>query len=206
MTTMKKKLEYLKIALKIIIALFGIGFFIAHFINPAAWPKPLSYLATIALPFIPEFLGLFKIKPSTRLQIAYLFFLILAMVMGIDFDLYKDLYICGNPCFDKVAHTISGVFAAFVAKEVIDKNYDGKISKTTGNSTVKYYNSSFAWLFIVSFVAFSAAGWECFEFLYDKIAGGNMQELISSGLDDTMWDILSALIAGIISAHFLKRK
>ena len=202
-----KKQDSLKKILKIVIALFGLGLAIMHVLYPAAWPKFLSYLATIILPFLPEILGFFGIKASTRLQIAYLLFLGLAMVMGIDFDLYKNWYILGNPCFDKIVHTISGVFAAFVAKEALDSNYDGKNIKTAGSgAVVKRYNSGFAWLFIVSFVALSAAGWECFEFLYDQIAGGNMQELISSGLDDTMWDILSALTAGIITALFLKRK
>ena len=204
---MKKKQDKLNLVLKIIIALFGLGLTIAHFINPVAWPKVWSYIVTIILPFAPDIFKLFGINMTVRLQIAYVLFLGLAMVMGIDFDLYKTWYIFGNPCFDKIAHTLSGVLAAFVAKEILDNNYEGKNIKVTGGKTiVKHYDTRFTWLFIVSFVALTAAGWECFEFLYDQITGGNMQELISSGLDDTMWDILGAIVAGIISAFPLCKK
>ncbi len=204
---MKKSLGRINLILKIIISLFGIGLFIAHLIDPVAWPKIGSYLVTIILPFVPDIFKGFGINTSSRLQIAFSLFLGLAMVAGIDFDLYRTWYIFGNPCFDKIAHTLSGVLAAFVAKEVLDECYDGKDVKVTGSKArVKHYDTRFTWLFIVAFVALTAAGWECFEFLYDQIAGGNMQELIAPGLNDTMWDILGALAAGIITAFPLSKK
>ena len=98
--------------------------------------------------------------------------------------------------------------AAFVAKEILDQNYDGREVKVSGSKTarVKHYDTRFAWLFIVSFVALTAAGWESYEFLYDKITGGSMQTLLASGVDDTMWDILGALSMGIIAAFPLSKK
>ena len=205
---MKKFHEKLNLTFKIIISLFGVGLTIAHFIDPTSWPKVYSYLATIALPFVPDFLKLFGIYSSIRLQIVFSLFLGLAMVAGIDFDLYKTLYIFGNPCFDKVAHVSSGLVTAFIAKEILDQNYDGVDLKVSGskNTRVKHYDTRFAWLFIVAFVALTAAGWECYEFLYDKLTGGSMQTLLSSGVDDTMWDILGALTMGIIAAFPLSRK
>ena len=203
---MKKSQDKINLILKILIALSGVGFTIAHFIDPVAWPKTCSYLVTIVLPFIPDFFSKLGFKTSTRLQIAFSLFLVLSMIMGIDFDLYKNWYIFGNPCFDKIAHAVSGVMAAFVAKEILDQNYEGKEVKSGSNARIKRYSSCFSWIFIVSFVALTAAGWECFEFLYDQITGGTMQELISSGLDDTMWDMLGALICGIISAFPLSKK
>lgn len=204
---MKKSLGRINLIFKIIISLFGIGFFIAHLIDPVAWLKIGSYLVTIILPFVPDIFKGFGINTSNRLQIAFSLFLGLAMVAGIDFDLYKTWYIFGNPCFDKIAHTLSGVLAAFVAKEVLDECYDGKDVKVTGSKArVKHYDTRFTWLFIVAFVALTAAGWECFEFLYDQIADGSMQQLIAPGVDDTMWDILGALAAGIITAFPLSKK
>lgn len=204
---MKKHQDKINLTLKFIISLFGFGLVIAHIIDPVAWPKIWSYVVTIILPFVPNIFKLFGVNMTTRLQIAYVLFLGLAMVMGIDFDLYKNWYIFGNPCFDKIAHTVSGVLAAFVAKEILDDNYDGRNIKVTGGKTiVKHYDTRFTWLFIISFVALTAAAWECFEFLYDQITGGNMQTLISSGLDDTMWDIVGALAAGIVVAFPLCKK
>ena len=189
----KDVLEKCNLILKIIVALFGLGLFVAHFVDPVAWPKMMSYFVTIILPFIPDIFKLFGLKTSTRHQIAYVLFLGIAMVMGIDFDLYKTWYIFGNPCFDKIAHALSGVLGAFVAKEILDNCYKGE-------------SALFKLLFMVSFVALTAAGWECYEFLYDKIAGGHMQELIATGVDDTMWDILGALICGFLTALPLSRK
>ena len=48
--------------------------------------------------------------------------------------------------------------------------------------------------------------WECFEFTYDKLCGGHMQELNTPGIDDTMGDIISATVAGVITAIFLRKK
>ena len=204
---MKKYQEKINTCLKIIISLFGVGLFIAHLIDPIAWPKTASYLVTIILPFVPEIFKFFGVNSSIRLQIAFSLFLGLSMVMGIDFDLYKTWYIFGNPCFDKIVHTISGIMAAFVAKEILDGNYDGRSVKVTGGkAVVKHYDTRFTWLFIVSFVALTAAGWECFEFLYDQTTGGSMQQLIAPGVEDTMWDIVGALAAGIIAAFPLSRK
>jgi len=204
---MKKFQNKLNLTLKIIISLFGVGLFIASLINPTAWPKTMSYLVTIILPFAPDIIKLFGLNTSTRLQIAFSLFLGLAMVMGIDFDLYKTWYIFGNPCFDKIAHVSSGVLAAFIAREIIERNYDGIDIKVTGSKArVKHYDTRFVWLFIVSFVGLTAIAWECFEFLYDQITGGTMQTLIADGIDDTMWDMLGALVAGIITAFPLSKK
>ena len=204
---MKKFQKKLNIILKIVIILFGVGLTIAHIINPEAFPKIWSYLVTIVLPFTPEIFAFFGLCTTTRLKIAFLLFLGLSLVMGIDFELYKNWYIFGTPCFDKIVHCISGVLAAFVAKEILENSYDGKNIKVSGkNTTVAHYDTRFTWLFIVSFVAFTAVAWECFEFFHDQITGGTMQELIVPGVADTMWDIVGALAFGIISAFPLSKK
>lgn len=92
--------------------------------------------------------------------------------------------------FDKVVHGASGVLTAFAAHELLQKNY-GKLGGK---------NPAFKLLMMVSFVAFIAVMWECFEFLHDIILDGHMQELISTGLDDTMWDMIWAMSGGFIAA------
>ena len=129
----------------------------------------------------------------------------------------------GHPSYDKIVHTLSGVLASFSAKEILDYFYDGKeiitqsnkstlshssSIKTSNRSMIKrrFYSSGFAFIFIVCFVVFTAAMWECYEFSYDKLFGGHMQELNAPGIDDTMGDIISASLAGTITAFFLKKK
>lgn len=217
------KIEKINLIIKLSISLSGILFVILHFINPVAWHKLPSYLVTVFLPYIPELFAKLGLKTTTKLQLIYSGFLFLAMALGIDLDWYKTIIIMGHPSYDKIVHTLSGVLASFSAKEILDYFYDGKeiitqsnkstlshssSIKTSNRSMIKrrFYSSGFAFIFIVCFVVFTAAMWECYEFSYDKLFGGHMQELNAPGIDDTMGDIISASLAGTITAFFLKKK
>ena len=206
-------LAKLDLSIKFLIVISGVALTIMHFIDPVTWHKLPSYLVTIILPFVPDLIAKINLHTSTKLRLAYSSFLIIAMVLGIDLDWYKTLIIFGNPSYDKIVHTLSGVFSAFLAKEILDNVYDGKDSAVKSSSTsrtseikIKKYSTAFAFLFIISFVFFIAAAWECFEFSYDQLCGGHMQELNAPGVGDTMGDIISAGIGGIIFAFFLRKK
>lgn len=174
---MKRLINFLKIG----IVATGAVLAIIHFIPGTNFPKIWSYLATMALPFAMDVLRLIGVKVSKRFEIAYLLFLIPAMVVGIDFDVYKIVY-----PFDKIVHTLSGVLTAFGAREIIDQ--------ASGKPDQMWFKA----LFSMAFVAFVAVLWECFEFSADQIAGMHMQELISTGVADTMFDMIVALIGGVI--------
>ena len=206
-------LAKLDLIIKFLIVISGVALTIMHFIDPVTWHKLPSYLVTIILPFVPDLIAKINLHTSTKLRLAYSLFLVIAMVFGIDLDWYKNLIIFGYPSYDKIVHTLSGVFSAFLAKEILDNVYDGKESAVKSTSTsstsavkIKKYSTAFAFLFIVSFVFFIAAAWECFEFSYDQLCGGHMQELNAPGVGDTMGDIISAGIGGIIFAFFLRKK
>ena len=206
-------LTKLDLSIKFLIVISGVALAVMHFVDPATWHKLPSYLVTIILPFVPDLITKIKLHTSTKLRLTYSSFLVIAMVLGIDLDWYKTLIIFGSPSYDKIVHTLSGVFSAFLAKEILDNAYDGKDSAAKSASTsstsavkIKKYSTAFAFLFIVSFVFFVAAAWECFEFSYDQLCGGHMQELNAPGVGDTMGDIISAGIGGIIFAFFLRKK
>ena len=163
-----------------IVAIGGI-LLVVYFIPNSGFPKIWSYVATIALPFGIDILRIVGIKVSDRLEIAYLLFLIPAMVMGIDFDIYKQFY-----PFDKIVHCASGVLAAFAARELIDQ--------ASGKPDQLWFKA----LFSISFVCLTAALWECFEFGCDQLLGQSMQQLITPGVEDTMWDIIVALLGGMV--------
>lgn len=170
--------------LKIAIVIFGAVLMVLHFIPGTSehFTKILSYLATMALPFVGDFFRLIGIKISLRFELAYLLFLIPAMLVGIDLDLYKWEAVP----YDKIVHMASGVLTAFGAREVLNQA-SGKPDKVW-----------FKALFSMSFVALVAVLWECFEFICDQIGGLHMQELISTGVADTMYDMIVALIGGAI--------
>lgn len=175
--------------LKILIVLVGVVLTIVSFIPGSGFTKVWSYLATITLPFGVDLLRIFKVKVSREFECAYLLFVIPAMVLGIDFDVYKIIY-----PFDKIVHGLSGVLAVYGSREILDQA-SGKPDKTV-----------FKVMFSICFVAFTAVMWECFEFLCDQLMHTNMQELIQCGTEDTMYDMVVAMVGGTVGTIIAYRK
>ncbi len=175
-------LEFLRKTFKYIIMVAGTIFFIVHFIPGSWFIKTWSYVATIGLAFVPDLLRLMGMKISRRLEIWYYVFIFFAMILGIDLDLYRWEFFP----YDKVVHMASGFFVAFVAREIVEQ--------ASGKPDMLWFKA----LFSISFVAFTACLWECFEFMMDRAFGQHMQELITTGVADTMWDMISALAGGVL--------
>ena len=185
---MKQYLKQINLCIKVIIITVGVILSVLYLVPGTQFYKIWSYLATIALAFVPEiWRHVFRLKASDEVELAYYVFLIPAMVLGIDLDIYK----VWTP-LDKIAHLSSGVLAAVVAWEISGQAYAKK-------PAAKWYK----YLFMICFAAMTAAVWECFEYGSDRLFGTHMQELISVGLDDTMQDILFALIGGILTTSFI---
>lgn len=176
---MRKALKVINIIIKYSIFALGAGLMVAHFASPDNMPKAWSYFATMALVFIPDIVRMMKIKISAGLEFWYYVFIIPAMVLGIDFELYKVIY-----PLDKIVHGFSGVLTAWTAKDILKQ------------LSSKPDDRFFKVLFIIGFVALIAVIWECFEFMCDQLFGQNMQQLVVPGVADTMWDMIIALIGG----------
>lgn len=168
--------------LKIILSLIGAVLLVLSFIPGTGFTKVWSFAATIVLPFAMDIIRFTGVKISRQFELAYLLFLIPAMIMGVDFSLYQIIY-----PLDKIAHSCSGILAAFGAKEILDQ------------ASTKPDQLWFKALWTIAFVALTAVAWECFEFACDQlIDGSHMQQLITSGIEDTMYDMIVALIGGVI--------
>ena len=183
---MKKSLVQRANALmRVLLVVVACILIIAFFIPDSGFHKLPSYLATILLAFAPGIVRRMGANLSQELELAYYLFTIPAMVLGIDLDLYKVFY-----PLDKIAHLLSGVLAVFGAREIMKK--PGKNLKT--------------WLvnlFCFCFAATTAVAWECFEFLYDQLFQGHMQELILPGPEDTMWDMIYAMLGAGLSLFII---
>lgn len=186
---MKQYIKQINLCTKVVIISIGVLLSILYLVPGTQFHKIWSYLATIALAFAPEiWRHIFRLKLSDQTELAYYLFLIPAMILGIDLDVYK----IWEP-FDKIVHCASGALATVVAWEVLEQVFAKK------QLPAKW----FRYLFMVCFAIMTAALWECFEYGSDKFFGTHMQELISIGLDDTMQDILVAIIGSIITASFI---
>ncbi|MDO4730358.1 MAG: hypothetical protein Q4A96_04160 [Candidatus Saccharibacteria bacterium] len=147
-------------------------------------------IAGVILPFLPEiFSKLFRIKISYRVELMYYIFLILALSLGISADLYKTV-----PLYDKAVHTLSGAGTALI-----------------GFYMLRYFKAEktpavFRGMFMIFFSISVAVAWEFFEFFCDKCLGQHMQQLVTTGVDDTMLDMLVATIGAIIGGVLMANK
>jgi hypothetical protein len=144
-------------------------------------------IAGLLLPFGPELIGrIFKCKFSFRIELIYYIFVFVALDMGICMDLYKTV-----PYFDKVVHLCSGVLSALVGHYMM--------VYFKANKTPNVFKA-----FFIMFCSISiAVAWEFFEFACDKFLGQSMQQLVSVGVDDTMYDLLMATIGSGIGGYLL---
>lgn len=186
---MKPYLKQINLCVKVIIVTVGVLLSVLYLVPGTQFYKIWSYLATIALAFAPEIWRyIFKMKLSDHMELAYYLFLIPAMILGIDLDLYKVWV-----PLDKIVHCLSGVLAAIIAWEITEQ----------ASSKRQPMKKWFKYLFIFCFAIMTAAVWECFEYGCDKVLGTHMQELISVGLDDTMQDVLFAATGALVTVAII---
>lgn len=142
--------------------------------------KDASIIITITLPYIVE--KLFKIKIDINTKFAYIIFVFMAHFLGATCELYNKIY-----WFDKFTHTLSGVLTAYAAILLLKhlKKY---------NKKDRFFNV----LFIIAFALMIASFWEMFEFTANILFGGDAQKVASTGVTDTMMDIIVAFLGSIL--------
>lgn len=175
-------LLYIRVALVIIAALFGVLCLVEPEYN-----KYGGVLASFVLPFLPVFVEkLFRVKVSLKLQLIYYVFLFVSLYMGINMDLYKTV-----PFFDKVVHLLSGALSILLG------HYALVFFKMERSPKL------FRAVFMVCLAVTIGVIWEFFEFGCDKLLGQSMQQLVSVGVDDTMYDLLAATAGAILGSVWM---
>ena len=125
---------------------------------------------------------LFKIEIPSNLITTYLIFVFMAHFLGSILDFY---HIFNN--YDKIMHFLSGILTAYIGLYLIMllKSYNKK-------------NIIFNIIFIIGFTLSIAFFWEVFEFVNDSLFGKDAQNVLTTGVDDTMWDMIVAFLGSII--------
>lgn len=186
---MNKTRKIVLLTFKISIIVIAIVFLFRCIFDPN-YSKWGGVIAGVILPFLPEiFSKLFRIKISYHVELMYYIFLILALSLGISADLYKTV-----PLYDKAVHTLSGAGTALI-----------------GFYMLRYFKAEktpavFRGMFMIFFSISVAVAWEFFEFFCDKCLGQHMQQLVTTGVDDTMLDMLVATIGAIIGGALMANK
>lgn len=137
------------------------------------------FLLTISI-FIPDILKI-KISINKTIELLYLILIFLSFTLGRIYDLYDKIN-----WYDTLVHFMSGkltfIFGLITLKQL--KKYDKKIS----------FNILFSILTTISL----ATLWELTEFGIDKIFKTEMQDVLKTGVDDTMKDILVAILSALL--------
>jgi uncharacterized membrane protein YjdF len=169
-----------KINTCLIIIILICGFFTIIFNdqkNVVVFLKDASIVFTILLPYIFE--KVTKRSLNDVFKTIWIIFIIMAHYLGVILEFY-NIY----PGYDKVTHCMSGFLTAYVGYMMVDK--------------IKSKNNFINAIIIVSFSALCAVSWEIFEFTCNIFFGGDAQRVAETGVDDTMWDMIVALIGATI--------
>lgn len=163
----------------ILIAVIGTLYFIfTRDTNIVLILKDISIIVTISALYIIQ--KLFKIKISEVINLTYIIFIFMAHFLGVICELYNYIY-----WFDKFIHFLSGIVTAFVAIYLLVKFRKDK-------------NMFFDILVIISLTLAVAAFWEIFEYLSSFYFHMDPQKVLTTGVSDTMGDIIVAFLGSIL--------
>lgn len=149
----------------------------------------VASLISIIVIFLPNIIAkLFKYKLPYEFQLIYLIFIFWAQILGSIADLYNTI-----SWYDNVMHFISGILDSMLAIYIF-------------NRLVRYnqYNIRFITIFSISFTAAIGVFWEIYEYTVSKITGMDLQNVITSGVNDTMWDLILAIVGSFIFTYIYK--
>lgn len=140
----------------------------------------LSLYLTIWIPRIVR--STFKVKIPEYMELVYLIFIFLAQFLGSIVGLYTYVY-----WFDSFVHFISGVLTSIFGIAILHwfSSYDSK-------------KIIFNIFFMIAFTLMVASMWEMFEFTLDLILNGDTQNVVETGVADTMVDMIVALLGSLL--------
>ncbi len=149
----------------------------------------LSVIPIVLLPWLIK--KIFHYELPEKIVFIYLVFTFLSLFLGSVMRFYGRF-----PWYDTFTHFLSGFVTSILALLIIKEN------KLESNPL--WINI----LFIIGISLSIASLWEFFEFTCDKLFDKDAQHVLTTGVDDTMKDMLVAFLGSIIfsSYYFVKQK
>jgi len=174
-----KKLNLLLI---IIASMGGICFSINPIMSGNIY-RILVCLSIIPAMLVPTMLKkIFKLNLTKSVEFVYLIFVFFALFLGSIANFY---HIVNN--YDKIIHLTSGIVTAFLALYLLINFKKSDHKKVVFNV-----------LFIIAITFTVASFWEFVEYFGDKLFDKDAQNVLLTGVDDTMKDMLAAFIGSIL--------
>lgn len=136
--------------------------------------------------------NVFRMKPTYLVHLSIYLFSTLAYGVGMLFNGYHLI-----PYFDKLTHLLSGVaFAMLGSCLFYGLKHEKELAATDG-----VLNCSFSFSFSMAI----AAIWELMEYGIDFVLHNDPQNVLTTGVHDTMLDLLTCMIGTILVIAFLAR-
>jgi len=165
----------------LIIVVTLISYIIAlNYLKNKLYVDLLKTIMILPVMLIPRFLNKINIKIDKKLEFTYLIFILFAYFFGVIINLYDKIN-----SYDTIMHFLSGVFTGYISLYLLTDNN-------------KIHNI----LFILGFVSLIAVSWETFEYVSSHLFDVDPQKVETTGINDTMKDILVALLGGILVTIF----
>ena len=186
-----KLIKMSNIILIIITSIISLFYVVNDLMNYNIYDELIAFsiVPVMLLPYIIR--KIFKVKINETIIFTYLIFIFFGYFLGSILNWYNTI-----EHYDKITHLISGIMTSFLALIIL--------------ISFKSYNSKklFNILFIIVFSLAIASLWEMFEFTFDKLFSKDAQHVITTGVDDTMLDIVMAFLGTIIFSiiYFVEEK
>lgn len=150
-------------------------------------------IVSIPLIMAADILRYFKVKVGETDEFLYLAFLFISLILGSIFRFYEI-----TTWFDKFAHLFSGIVTALLGLIIIKR---WKVKSE--------HQRWFEFIFINGLSLAIAGLWEIYEFIAGWAISADLQRVASTGVSDTMWDMIIAMVGSLLTsaAYFwLSRK
>lgn len=185
MNKIEKNFKTINKYFTVVFIVMGLGLGIYNLFYSTPYYVMLSF-ASILFLFVPNIIyKILKLKTVHILDFTIYLFCFLSFTIGMVFNGYSRI-----PQYDKFVHTLSGVFFALFG---LGFYYVLKpIKKLERND---YALASY---FSVSFSLSVAVIWEIYEYFIDFLLHTDPQRVLTTGINDTMIDMIVCLIGALI--------
>lgn len=172
----------INILLKVVSIIIGLLVGVNQVIHGFPTGEIIISFSLIIIVLMPNILRRFNFRISPSIEFIYLLFIFFAQALGSVLNFYQTFYF-----YDKAMHFLSGVLSSFAGIYILVKF--GKYNEK---------NLAFNCVMIIFTVMAIAGFWEIFEYTGNLILGGDAQKVVATGVNDTMTDIIVALLGSIL--------
>lgn len=165
---------------------------VVYAIRKDSYHLGISLGTLVVPPALALFYRLMHWKPVHQLNFLVLAFTVLAYPLGSCVDFYRII-----PGFDKVAHTLSGVFVSILCLTLYCALKEGH-RVTTSDAVLA--------MVFTFFGSMAVAGlWEIGEYLASGLVGLDLQRVEATGVSDSMQDMIVCMIGTLATLPSVSR-